>query len=142
MTRALPKFNGVIMMLKEELMKFSENGDWMDLKRMWWRIEDLLGYMNGISDDNNFGNAILIWGLVDPTPNGKKFGFRTRDMNSMVNSLGNRIIVSVCMQYKYSSIILDACICDHYGSWWGTGWFNDYVIELACMIFIFFLFTM
>jgi len=43
--------------------------------------------MNEISDDNNFGNAILIRGLVDPTPNGKKFSFRTRDMNSMVNSL-------------------------------------------------------
>jgi len=51
--------------------------------------------MNGISDNNNFGNAILIQGLVDPTPNGEKFGFGTHDVNSMVNGLGDRMIVSV-----------------------------------------------
>jgi len=72
--------------------------------------------MNRISNNNNFGDAILIQGLVDPTPNGEKFSFGTHDMNSMVNSLGNGMIVSVHVQYRCSSVILDTCICDHYGS--------------------------
>ena len=103
-------------MSKEELMKFGEYDDWMDLKRMWWWIKDLLGHINGISDNNNFGNAILIQGLVDSISNSEKFSFGTHDMNSMVNSLGNGMIVSVCVRYRYSSIILDVCIYNHYGS--------------------------
>jgi len=43
--------------------------------------------MNRISNNNNFGNVISIQGLVDSTSNGEKFGFRTHDVNSMVNGL-------------------------------------------------------
>jgi len=53
--------------------------------------------MNRISNDNNFGNVISIQGLVDPIPNSEKFSFRTHDMNSVVNSLGNGMIVNVCV---------------------------------------------
>jgi len=45
--------------------------------------------MNRIGNNNNFGNAILIQGLVDSTSNGEKFGFRAHDMNSMVNGLSD-----------------------------------------------------
>ena len=72
--------------------------------------------MNGISDNNNFGNAISIQSLVDSISDNKKFGFGTHDMNNIVNGLGNRMIVSMCVQYRYSSVILDAHICNYYGS--------------------------
>jgi len=102
------------MVSKEELSKFSKYGHWMNLKGMWGRVKDLFGYMNGIGDDNDLGNAISIWGLVDTLPNGEEFGFGTSNMNCMVNSLGNGVIVSVRMRYRCSNFILDASICDYY----------------------------
>ena len=53
--------------------------------------------MNGISDDNDLGNAILIRGLVDTTSNGKEFSFGTSDMNHIVDGFGDGVIVSVCI---------------------------------------------
>ena len=43
MTRTLSEFNGVVVVLKEELSKFSKYGYWMDLKGMWEWVKDLFG---------------------------------------------------------------------------------------------------
>jgi len=53
MTRILPEFNGVVVVLKEELSKFSEYDYWMNLKGMWGWVKNLFGYMNGIGDNND-----------------------------------------------------------------------------------------
>ena len=60
-------------------------------------VHNIFGYINEIGDDNDLGNAISIRGLVDTTPNGEEFGFGTSDMNHMVDSLSNGVIVSVRM---------------------------------------------
>ena len=53
--------------------------------------------MNRIGDDDDFGNAITIWGLVDTTPDSKKFHFSTSNMNCMVDGLDDRAVMSVHM---------------------------------------------
>ena len=110
----------------------------MDLEGVQRWVEDSFGYMNGVSDNDDFGNVIVIWGLVDTTSNDKKFSFNAGDVNCMVDSLGNRSIVSMCIQYRYSNVI-DASICDYNGSSRGTWWLNDHVVKLMSMRFIVFL---
>ena len=48
----------------------------------------------------------MIWGLVDTTPHGKKFSFSTGDVDHMINSLDNGIIMDVYVQYWYSNVIV------------------------------------
>jgi len=67
----------------------------MGLKEVWRQVEDSFGYMNEIGDNDDFGNVIVIWDLVNTAPNSKQFSFSTGDMNCMVDSLGNRSVMSV-----------------------------------------------
>jgi len=76
MTGTLPEFDGVVLMSKEELSKFNEYGYWMNLKGVWRWVKDFSGCKNEISDDDNLGNVIMIWGLVDTTPHGEKFSVK------------------------------------------------------------------
>ena len=72
--------------------------------------------MNRVGHDNDLRNAITIQGLVDITPNGKEFYFGTGNVNHMMDSLGNGVIVGMYMQYKCSNVIFDTGICDNNGS--------------------------
>jgi len=56
----------------------------MDLVRMQWQVKDFLGYMNGISDNNDFGNVFLIWGLIYTTSDCKEFHFSASGRNSVM----------------------------------------------------------
>jgi len=69
--------------------------------------------MNRVGDDNDLGNAIMIWGLVDTTPNSKELCFSTGNINYMIDSLGNGVIVCMHMRYRCSNVIFDASICDN-----------------------------
>ena len=105
-------------------------------------IKDFLGHVNGVSDDDNFRYAILNWGLVDIAPNGKEFCFSTGDMNHVMDSLGDRVIEGVHMQYRCSDVILDTSICDNDGSRGRVRCFNDYIVKLLSAGFIAILFAM
>ena len=67
--------------------------------------------------------------------------FSTSDVNYVVDSLGNGVIVSVHMWYRCSNFILDASICNYYSSRWGTWWLNNYVVKLVSTSFIILLFA-
>jgi len=54
--------------------------------------------------------------LVDITSHSKKFGFGTGDVNYVIDSLGDGVIMGVYMRYQYSNVILDASIYDYNGS--------------------------
>jgi len=43
----------------------------MDLKRIWWRIENSLHSMNRICNDDDFVDAIQIGGLIDTISDGE-----------------------------------------------------------------------
>ena len=102
-------------------------------------IKDFSGHMNRVSDNNNFGNAIDIWGLVDTTPDSKKFCFSTCDMNHVMNSLCNGSIVGVCMWYICSNVVLDASIWGYNSSERGGWRLQNHIVKLLRAKFIIFL---
>ena len=57
--------------------------------------------MDRISDNNDLENAITIWSLVDTVPNSKKFHFSTCDVNHMMDSLGDGVVVGGCCGCAY-----------------------------------------
>ena len=138
----LSEFNGVVLMSKEEPSKFSEYGYWMNLKEVWRQVKNFSGHMNGISDNDDLRNVVMIWGLVDTTPHGEKFSFCAGDVDYMMDVLGNRVIMGVYMWYWYSNVILDVSICDYNGSRRGTWCLDDHVVKLMSMSSIVLLFTM
>jgi len=88
----------------------------MNLKGVWRQVKDFSGHINEIGDDDDLGNIIMIWGLVDITSHSKKFSFGTGDVNYVIDSLGDGVIMGVYMRYRYSNVILDASIYDYNGS--------------------------
>ena len=69
--RTFPKLDGIGFIGSEEIPKVSEDSDGMNLERMRSRVEDLLGCMNGIRDNNDLGNIIQQACLVDATSDSK-----------------------------------------------------------------------
>ena len=106
------------------------------------RVKDFFGHIDRISNDNDLGNAMTIWSLVDTAPNDKKLCFSTGNMNYMVDSLGDRVVVGVHMQYRCSNIILDASISDYNSSRRGGWQLDNYVVKLLSANFIIFLLIM
>ena len=98
--------------------------------------------MNGVSDNDDFGYSISIWGLVDIAPNGEEFHFSTSDMNYIMDHLGDRVIEDMHMQYRYSNVIFNASICDNDGSRKEVRYFNDHIVKLLNVRFIAILFAM
>jgi len=140
LTRTLPEFDQVILISNEEFTKFVKDGHCMDLVRMWWQIKDFLGPMNGISDNDNFGNVFLIWGLVYTTPDCKEFCFSASDKNSMIKSFDQWTVEYVCVWNGCSNVVLDTSICDNNGYEWGIGWLNNHIVKLLEVYFIIFFF--
>ena len=79
----------------------------MDLVEMQWQVKDFFGYMNKVSDNNDFGNVFSLWGLVYTAPNCEEFRFSTSDKNSMIKGFDQWTIECVYMWNGYSNVILD-----------------------------------
>jgi len=54
MARALPKFNHILLMTREESSKLVKNGCCMTLKKMGSYVKDLFSSVNRISDNDDF----------------------------------------------------------------------------------------
>ena len=66
-TRTFPELDGIGFIGSAEIPKISEDSDRMNLERMRTRVEDLLGHMNGIRDNDDLGYIIQRAHLVDTT---------------------------------------------------------------------------
>ena len=55
--------------------------------------------MDGVSDNDNFTNALNICGLIDAIPNGKEFGFSCCNINYMMNGLNDLLVLNVDVSY-------------------------------------------
>jgi len=66
--------------------------------------------MNGVSDNNDFGNVLNAACLVNATSNGEKLGFCTSDEDSVVNCLDHWLVEGVDMGNGGSNIVLDTRI--------------------------------
>ena len=67
----------------------------MDLIQMDFIIEYLLSCMDGVSDNDDFGNIFFAAYLVNTTSNGKEFCFCASDKGRMVNHLDQRVVTYV-----------------------------------------------
>ena len=64
--------------------------------------------MNRVGHNNDLRNAITIQGLVDITPNSKQFSLSEDDVDCMMNSLDNKLIVDMDVSNRCSYLIFDA----------------------------------
>jgi len=55
--------------------------------------------MDKVSDDDNFTNALNVCSLIDITSNSKEFGFSCCDVNYVMNSLNDLLVLNVDMSY-------------------------------------------
>jgi len=78
------------------------------------QVKNILYCMNCICDDNNMRNFKDLNGLIYPTPDHEEFSLSADDVDCMMDSLPNRIVVQVN-------------ICDRCGNLvFNTGIRNDY----------------
>ena len=83
-TRTLPEFYRVVLVTSKEAAEATKYGYSMILLRVWQWIEYFLGYIDGISDHNDFENVFLDMGLVNTVPNRKEFSFSACDKGHIV----------------------------------------------------------
>jgi len=123
MTWEFPEFDYVIGIWVEKSSKFIRDSCYMDLVRMWQIFKDLLCRVNGISDDDDFTNALKICCLVNAASNGKKFSFSSYDVNYMMNCFNDLLVLTINVSYWCDDLVLNACIRDNqsdrcYGMLW------------------------
>ena len=99
MAGAFPKFNGIFLTCNEKLLKLMKDGCCVDLIQMGFIVEYLFCYMDGVGDNNDFGNIFLAVCLVDTASNGKELCFCASDKNCVVNHLNQRMVTYVNVQY-------------------------------------------
>jgi len=57
-TRTFPKFNRTRVVSNEEIPQIAENCGRVNLEWMRSSIKNFLGHMNGVCNDNNFGDIV------------------------------------------------------------------------------------
>ena len=84
-------------MWKEDLKFFNNNND-MNLKRIERRIKNLSYNIDWIGNNDNFGNAGKIGSLINTISNNRKFYFCTYNVYSMMKSFDKGFIVNMNMR--------------------------------------------
>jgi len=70
-TGIFPEFNGIVMAFVKELSQFTENGHGVRLIWMQRAVENILHSMDGVGNDEYFGNIFLVACLVNARSNSK-----------------------------------------------------------------------
>jgi len=87
LTRAFPKFDVISLTSGEELPKFIEDSCHVSLIWMRLGIENLLGCMDGVSDNNDLRDVFFVASLTKSAPNSKEFCFSAGDVGHVMNCL-------------------------------------------------------
>jgi len=66
--------------------------------------------MNGVGDNDDFGNILFTAYLVNAASNGEEFSFYTGDEGCMINCLDQRVIMNVNVRDRYGNVVFDASI--------------------------------
>ena len=91
--------------------------------------------MNGISDNDNFTDALKICCLVNAVSNGKNFGFSSCDVNCIMNYLNDLLVLTMNVSYWHGNLILNACIRDNQSNRWVKEWSKSDIIKRLEMSF-------
>ena len=66
--------------------------------------------MNRVCDDNNLIHVRKTDSLINTTSYGEKFGFSRHDVDHMMYSLDDWVVITINVDYQHNNLILDACI--------------------------------
>ena len=91
-------------------------------------IEYLLSHVNGVGDDDDFGDVFLVAGLINATSDSKEFRFSAGDKGRMMNCFDQGVVMYVDVRNQSGDIILDACIGNNNYYVGGCGSLNSHVI--------------
>jgi len=95
LARAFPEFDRVSLACSKKLLKFAKDGYHIDLIQMGFIVEYLFSHMDGVSDDDDFGNVFFATCLTNTTSHGKEFCFGAGDKGHVVNHLDQRMVAYV-----------------------------------------------
>ena len=79
----------------------------MDLIWVRFVIKDFPSCVDGVSDNNDFGNVLSAACLVNAASNGKKLSFCTTDKGSVVNCLDHWLVEGMDMGNGDGNVILN-----------------------------------
>ena len=127
-TRALPKFDVIVLAFSEKLPKFVKNDSCVNLIQMGLSIKYLLSHMNEVSDDNDFRGVCFVASLVNAAFNSEEFCFSAGNKGCMMNCFDQRLVAYVDMQDQSGDIILDAHIRNYNCHVWGHGSLNSHIV--------------
>jgi len=65
---------------------------------MGFSIEYLFSHVNGVSDDDYFGNVFLVAGLINAASDSKEFCFSAGDKGRMMNHFDQRLVMYMDVQ--------------------------------------------
>ena len=82
----------------------------MDLIWVRFVIKDFPSCMDGVGDNNDFGNVLRAACLVNTASNGKKLSFYTSDKGSVVNCLDHWLVEGMDMGNRSGNVVLDTCV--------------------------------
>ena len=85
--RAFPKFERISLVYSKKLLKFTKDGCHIDLIWIGFIIRYLFSHIDGVSDNNDFGNVFFAACLTNAVSHGKEFHFYAGDKGCIVNCL-------------------------------------------------------
>ena len=109
-TWTISKFNRITLISFEEFPKFSRDCGWLNLIWVDQWIKNSLCSMYWVCDDNNVINVDYLGGLINAISDSKKFGLSGSDIDCMIESLDNGIIMDMNMSNWSGYLIFDAYI--------------------------------
>ena len=92
----------------EEFPKFSRDCGQLNLIWVDQQIENSLCSIYQVHDDDNAINSDYLGGLIDTTPDSKKFGLSESNVNCMMKSLDDRIIIDIDISNQSGYLIFNA----------------------------------
>ena len=108
--RAFPKFDRIFLACSKKLLKFAKDGCYIDLIQIGFIIKYLFSHMDGVGDNNDFGNVFFAACLTNTTSHSKEFCFCAGDKGCMVNHLDQRVVMYVNVQDQCGNVILNTSI--------------------------------
>ena len=82
----------------------------MDLIQVGFVIKNFPSYMDGVGDNDDFGNILFATCLVNAASNGEELSFCTSNKGHVVNCLNQWMIISMNIGDGDGNVILDTRI--------------------------------
>jgi len=134
-TWTIPKFDRVMLISFEEFSKFSRDCGWLNLIQIDQQIENSLCSIYQVCDDNNVINIDYLSGLINTIPDSEKFGLSRSNIDYIMKSLDNSIIMDMDMSNQSNYLIFNTCIWYYNSCFWISQYLEYEFIKFMNMCF-------